>query len=63
MSEHHVSPRRAAQSARAEEKSLRDRWEVRHAAVRERLDAPISAATKLTRKTLALFPVRVKSSP
>ena len=59
MSEHHVSPRHAAQSARAEEESLRERWEGRQAAVRERLDAPINAATKITRKTLALFPVRV----
>ncbi|MFM9776348.1 hypothetical protein ACKI1Z_42485, partial [Streptomyces galilaeus] len=27
--------------------------------LRERLDAPLSAATEITRKTLALFPVRV----
>ena len=56
MSDRHPSARAAADSARAEEEGLRERWE---ATLRERLDAPISVATTITRKTLALFPVRV----
>lgn len=50
------SSRDAAAAARAEEESLRRRWE---ATLRDRFDAPISRATAITRKTLATFPVRV----
>jgi membrane protein len=39
--------------------SLRDRWDDRQAALRERLDQPIERATRLTRRTLAWFPIRV----
>jgi membrane protein len=39
--------------------SLRDRWELRQAALRERFDEPIERATRLTRRTLAWFPIRV----
>lgn len=59
MSHHPSSPPRAAAAARTEEETLRERWETRQALLRERLDAPLSAATEITRKTLALFPVRV----
>ncbi|GEB93975.1 YihY/virulence factor BrkB family protein [Microbacterium lacticum] len=59
MSEHPSSARAAADSARAEEEGLRERWESTQASLRERFDVPISAATEITRKTLALFPVRV----
>lgn len=59
MSEHPTSAPDAAEAARAEEEGLRERWEARQASLRDRLDAPISAATELTRKTLATFPVRV----
>lgn len=59
MSRHPSSPPHAAAAARTEEETLRERWETRQAVLRERLDAPLSAATEITRKTLALFPVRV----
>ncbi|WP_196383136.1 YhjD/YihY/BrkB family envelope integrity protein [Microbacterium paulum] len=59
MSEHPSSARAAADSARAEEEGLRERWESTQASLRERFDAPLNAATEITRKTLALFPVRV----
>lgn len=48
----------AARAAR-EEQHLRARWETTQDALRERFDVPIERATKLTRRTLALFPVRV----
>ena len=48
----------AAEAAR-EEQHLRERWEATQDSLRERFDAPIERATKLTRRTLALFPVRV----
>ncbi|RLK47809.1 YihY/virulence factor BrkB family protein [Microbacterium telephonicum] len=51
--------RAVADVARAEEESLRERWESTQAELRERFDAPISRATELTRRTLAWFPVRV----
>lgn len=51
--------RRAAAHARADEESLRDRWEATQAVLRERLDAPIERAVAITQRTLALFPVRV----
>ncbi len=56
------SPRDArstAERARAEEETLRERWEATQADLLERFDAPITRATELTRKTLAWFPVRV----
>lgn len=59
MSEHRTSAPAAADAARAEEESLRARWEATQDALRERFDAPISAATEITRKTLAWFPIRV----
>lgn len=48
----------AARAAR-EEQDLRARWEATQESLRERFDVPIERATKLTRRTLALFPVRV----
>ncbi|MEJ1088395.1 YhjD/YihY/BrkB family envelope integrity protein [Microbacterium sp. Mu-80] len=48
----------AARAAR-EEQDLRARWEATQESLRERFDVPIARATTLTRKTLALFPVRV----
>lgn len=51
--------RHAADRARLEEETLRARWESTQANVRTRLDAPLSRATDLTRKTLAWFPIRV----
>ncbi|WP_454157816.1 YhjD/YihY/BrkB family envelope integrity protein [Microbacterium lacticum] len=59
MSEHPSSAHAAADSARAEEEGLRERWESTQASLRGRFDAPLNAATEITRKTLALFPVRV----
>lgn len=56
MTERRASAPAAADAARAEEEGLRERWD---ASLRERFDAPISAATEITRKTLAWFPVRV----
>ena len=51
--------RDAADRARREEETLRARWESTQASVLTRLDAPLSRATDLTRKTLAWFPIRV----
>jgi membrane protein len=51
--------RHAADRARLEEETLRARWESTQATLRTRLDAPLSRATDLTRKTLAWFPIRV----
>ncbi|UNK71923.1 YihY/virulence factor BrkB family protein [Microbacterium sp. H1-D42] len=48
----------AAEAAR-EEQHLRERWELTQESLRERFDVPIERATKLTRRTMALFPVRV----
>jgi len=59
VTEHHPSAPAAADAARAEEEGLRERWEQTQTALRERFDAPINAATEITRKTLAWFPVRV----
>lgn len=58
MSSPHAK-RTVAEIARAEEESLRERWESTQAELRERFDAPISRATAITRRTLAWFPVRV----
>lgn len=55
----HPEVRRAAQAAAREEETLRERWEARQEAFRERFDVPISRATRLTKATLAWFPVRV----
>lgn len=41
------------------DESLRDRWDARQAALRVRFDEPIERATRLTRQTMAWFPVRV----
>lgn len=51
--------RRAAADARADEESLRAKWEDRQLALRERLDAPIEKAVEITRRTLSWFPIRV----
>lgn len=53
------APHRVAAAARAEEETLRVRWEARQTALRQRFDAPISRATALTQRTLGWFPVRV----
>jgi membrane protein len=39
--------------------SIRARWEASQASLRERFDQPIERATRLTRRTLAWFPIRV----
>ncbi|NII70307.1 YhjD/YihY/BrkB family envelope integrity protein [Microbacterium ulmi] len=52
-------PRDEAAAARAEEETLRERWEATQLALRERFDAPIVLATEITQKTLAWFPIRV----
>ncbi|GAA1862771.1 YihY/virulence factor BrkB family protein [Microbacterium koreense] len=49
----------AADAARAEEETLRVRWQATQESLLERFDAPISRATKITEKTLRWFPVRV----
>jgi len=51
--------RAAAEHAAREEETLRQRWEATQESLRERFDEPIQAATKLTRATMAWFPVRV----
>lgn len=51
--------RDAARDAKKHEETLRARWEATQAAVRDRLEEPISLATRVTRRTLAWFPVRV----
>ncbi|MCR2763982.1 YihY/virulence factor BrkB family protein [Microbacterium sp. zg.B48] len=48
----------AAEAARTEQ-TLRQRWEGTQGSIRERIDEPIQAATRLTQRTLAWFPVRV----
>ncbi len=50
--------REAADAAKAEE-TLRQRWDETQSSLRTRFDQPISQATRLTRATLAWFPVRV----
>lgn len=62
MSERRVdkpAPDVAAAAARADEETLRERWESTQESLRERFDAPISTATRITRRTLGWFPVRV----
>lgn|GEM_PF-270328 len=51
--------RAAADAAQREEESLRERWEATEQSLRQRFDAPISRATRLTQATMAWFPVRV----
>lgn len=51
--------RAAADAAQREEESLRERWETTEQSLRQRFDAPISRATRLTQATMAWFPVRV----
>ncbi|WP_461475833.1 YihY/virulence factor BrkB family protein [Microbacterium sp. HJ5] len=51
--------RAAADAAQREEETLRERWEQTETSLRERFDAPISQATRLTKATMAWFPVRV----
>ncbi|HVL61716.1 MAG TPA: YihY/virulence factor BrkB family protein [Microbacterium sp.] len=51
--------RTAAERAAREEESLRERWEATQESFRERFDQPIQTATKLTKATMAWFPIRV----
>ncbi|MFE7846651.1 YihY/virulence factor BrkB family protein [Microbacterium sp. NPDC057407] len=51
--------RAVADAAQREEESLRERWEETEQHLRQRFDAPISRATRITEATLAWFPVRV----
>ncbi|MET0859541.1 MAG: YihY/virulence factor BrkB family protein [Microbacterium sp.] len=51
--------RTAAEKAAREEESLRERWEATQESFRERFDQPIQTATKLTKATMAWFPIRV----
>lgn len=51
--------RAAAEHAAREEESLRERWEATQDSFRERFHEPIQTATKITRATMAWFPVRV----
>ncbi|MDN3496323.1 YihY/virulence factor BrkB family protein [Planococcus sp. APC 4015] len=48
-----------AAAERAEEETLRARWESTQATLLERFDAPISRATAITQRTMRWFPVRV----
>lgn len=48
-----------ADAAQREEESLRERWEESERSLRQRFDAPISRATRLTKATMEWFPVRV----
>ena len=48
-----------AQRAAREEQTLRARWEATQEALRERFDEPLTKATRITRRTLGWFPVRV----
>ena len=51
--------RTAAEQAAREEETLRQRWDATQESFRERFDQPIQAATKLTKATMAWFPIRV----
>ncbi|HEX5729089.1 YihY/virulence factor BrkB family protein [Microbacterium sp.] len=51
--------RAAAEHAAREEETLRERWEATQESFRDRFDEPIQAATKLTKATMAWFPIRV----
>ena len=49
----------SARDAARHEETLRQRWDETQSSLRVRFDQPISRATRLTRATLAWFPVRV----
>ncbi|GAA1945754.1 YihY/virulence factor BrkB family protein [Microbacterium deminutum] len=49
----------SARAAAKEEETLRQRWDDTQESLRVRFDQPISRATRLTRATMAWFPVRV----
>ncbi len=51
--------RAAAEHAAREEEGLRERWEATQESFRERFNEPIQTATKLTKATMAWFPIRV----
>lgn len=55
----HVTTRDDAERAVREEETLRGRWEATQEALRERFDEPLARATRVTRRTLGWFPVRV----
>ena len=55
----HARAEAAAADAAREEETLRERWEATQESFRERFDQPIQTATKLTRATMAWFPIRV----
>lgn len=52
-------PREAAREAQLHEETLRARWDQTQARLLDRFEEPISIATRVTRRTLAWFPVRV----
>ncbi|GAA1984433.1 hypothetical protein GCM10009777_17970 [Microbacterium pumilum] len=53
------SAEQSARDAAQREESLRQRWEETQSSLRVRFDEPISRATRITRATMAWFPVRV----
>lgn len=55
----HEQARSDADAAQREEETLRARWEATQENLRERFDEPLSRATRITRRTMAWFPVRV----
>lgn len=55
----HEAARTQADAAQREEETLRARWESTQESFRERFDEPIERATRITKQTLAWFPVRV----
>lgn len=59
MREGHKAARTQADAAQREEETLRARWESTQESLRERFDEPIERAARLTKQTLAWFPVRV----
>ena len=56
---HAADTQTAAEHAAREEETLRQRWEATQESFRERFDQPIQTATKLTKATMAWFPIRV----
>jgi membrane protein len=56
---HAADTQTAAEHAARVEESLRERWETTQDSFRERFDQPIQTATKITKATMAWFPVRV----
>jgi membrane protein len=55
----HARTAAAAADAVREEETLRERWEATQQSFRARFDEPIQTATKLTKATMAWFPIRV----